>query len=255
MASAPSTPSPPASGIVARDLSRTFSGRPALSGVSFVLPAGSLTALLGPNGAGKSTLLQILAGLLAPSAGSAFLAGHDTFLASRHLRATVGYLPETCPLYGEMRVEEYLKYRASLFSLPRRALPSRLRRVLAACGLAEHARSVVHRLPLGIRQRVGIAAAVLHEPRFLLLDEPFRGVDPAAARGVASLLRALARDKGATVLFATHDLAAASALADRVLLLSAGSVAADATLAEFTRGGALSDAYLAATAPALASAP
>lgn len=257
MASAPPSPVPPASGIVASDLSRTFSGRAALSSLSFSLPAGSVTALLGPNGSGKSTLLRILCGVLAPTAGSAYIAGHDTFLASRHTRALLGYLPETCPLYGEMRIEEYLSYRASLFSIPRRSVPSRIRRVLAACGLASSARNVIHRLPLGIRQRVGIASALVHEPEFLLLDEPFHGVDPAAVRELCGVFRALADDHRTTILFATHDLAAAAAFADRILLLSAGTLLADSPLADFVRNGetTLEEAYLAAVSPALPSAP
>ncbi|MBQ7252051.1 MAG: ABC transporter ATP-binding protein, partial [Kiritimatiellae bacterium] len=241
--------------IVAGGVTRVFSGRPALRSVSFALPVGSVTALHGPNGSGKSTLLQILCGVLAPTSGSASVAGHDTFLATRHTRALIGYLPETCPLYGEMRIEEYLRYRAALFSLPRATLPSRLRRVLDACGLAPFAKSVVHRLPLGLRQRTGLAAAILHDPAFLLLDEPFRGVDPAAIQEISRVLRDLATSRRTTILFATHNLAAASLLADRVLLLSAGTLAADAPLADFVRGGSLADAYLASLAPALSPAP
>lgn len=255
MAPAPSSPPSPSPGIVANDLSRVFSGRPALRSVSFALPVGSVTALLGPNGSGKSTLLQILSGVMAPTSGTASIAGHDTFLATRHTRALVGYLPETCPLYGEMRIEEYLRFRADLFSLPRRTLPSRLHRTLDACGLASCARNVIHRLPLGIRQRVGLAAAILHEPAFLLLDEPFRGVDPAAIREISQVLRSLAESRRTTILFATHNLAAAERLAGRVLLLSAGTLAADAPLADFLRGGTLADAYLASLAPALSPAP
>jgi ABC-2 type transport system ATP-binding protein len=212
--------------IEARNLSKSYGDRRALDGVSFSASPGSVLGLLGPNGAGKSTAMRILAGYLVPSAGTAVVAGHDVQEASREVRRRLGYLPESASLYLEMRVREYLGYRAALKEVPRRERPRRVDAALGTCGLGDVRDRILGQLSKGFRQRVSLAAALVHDPEVLVLDEPTVGLDPLQMREIRALVKRLGRER--TVLFSTHILPEAEAVCDRVVILDRGQVLADA---------------------------
>jgi len=205
-------------------------GRPALDDVSFEIGKGEVVGLLGPNGAGKTTIMRILACFLAPTRGTAELAGASIAGDTRAVRRAVGYLPEAVPLYPEMRVGEYLAYRAALKEIPRSRRGAAVATAIATCGLGDQRRQVIGTLSRGYRQRVGLADALVAEPPVLILDEPTVGLDPNQIREVRALIRALGRER--TVLLSTHILPEVEAVASRVIILHAGRVAAAHTPAE-----------------------
>jgi ABC-2 type transport system ATP-binding protein len=198
---------------------------PALDDVSFDVSRGEIVALLGPNGAGKTTMMRILAGFLAPTGGDAQLAGHSIGDGdSVALRRQVGYLPEGVPLYPDMRVDEYLAYRARLRGVARAERAGLIDHATAACGLGDRRRQIIGTLSRGYRQRVGLCDAILARPPILILDEPTVGLDPNQIREVRALIRTLARD--ATILLSTHILSEVEALDARVVILHHGRVVA-----------------------------
>jgi ABC-2 type transport system ATP-binding protein len=207
-------------------------GRPALKDVSFTAGAGEVVGLLGPNGAGKTTLLRILAGVLFPTAGRARLGGHDVIEQAAKARGSLGYLPEQVPLADELRVAEYLSFRAQLkgVAAPKKAVDEVLREV----GLDEPgaARRLIGELSKGFRQRVGLADALLHRPKVLLLDEPTDGLDPNQRRETLALIRRLGSALGHTVLLSTHVLPEVESICQRVVILDRGQVVAAGTAAE-----------------------
>jgi len=211
----------------ARDLVKSYGGHLALDRVSFAARPGTVLGLLGPNGAGKSTAMKILAGFLVPTAGTAVVADLDVQERSREVRQRLGYLPENASLYLEMRVREYLSYRAALKEVPRSARAGHVERALATCGLLEVKDRIIGQLSRGFRQRVSLAAVLVHDPPVLILDEPTVGLDPLQIREIRALVRKLGADR--TVLFSTHILPEAEAVCDRVVILDHGKVLADAS--------------------------
>ena len=206
------------------NLTRRFPRCEALGSVSFHVRRGEIAGVLGPNGSGKTTTLRILAGYLAPTSGRVQVAGFNVTTHSLDVRRRIGYLPETVPLYPEMRVEEYLAFRGRIKGLRGIRLTMRLRETIEQCGLGDTSQRAIGTLSRGFRQRTGLADCLLHEPAVLLLDEPLAGLDPAQSQIVRDLLR----DLGATraVLFSTHVLAEAEHLCQRVMILNAGRLAA-----------------------------
>ncbi len=202
----------------------------------FEVKRGEIVALLGPNGAGKTTLMRILTGFLAPSGGDAELAGHSILGASLAARREVGYLPEGVPLYPDMRVDEYLTYRARLRGVARAERSRRIDSAIGDCGLGDRRRQIIGTLSRGYRQRVGLADAILARPPILILDEPTVGLDPNQIREVRELVRSLARE--ATVLLSTHILSEVEALAARVIILHRGRLVAAPTDGSSAGGGA-----------------
>ena len=207
-------------------------GRPALTALSFRAEAGQVVGLLGPNGAGKTTLLRILAGVLFPTAGRAKIAGHDVVAAAALARAQLGYLPEQVPIDGELRVSEYLRFRAQLKGVA--DAPKAVAEVLAEVGLGEPgtARRLIGELSKGFRQRVGLADALLHRPQVLLLDEPTDGLDPNQRRETLDLICRLGRERGHTVLLSTHVLPEVESICQRLVIIDRGRVVAAGTPAE-----------------------
>ena len=223
-------------------VSRRYGRRRALAGVSATLRAGELVGLLGPNGAGKSTLLGLLATLIQPSGGTVLYGGRPAAALGAALRARLGFLSHELQLYGELTARENLEFFGGLHGL--RGAPRRAAAALERAGLADRADDPVQGFSRGMRQRLALERTLLHDPRLVLLDEPFTGLDEAAGRALAERLRALGRDRR-IVLLATHDLEAVDGLLDRVLLLRAGR------LTELRVGGAaLRDIYRAALAAA-----
>lgn len=224
--------------IEVRHLSKSYGSRPAVSDVSFDVARGEILGFLGPNGAGKSTTMRILAGCLAASSGTARVAGFDVFEDSLSARRALGYLPEQVPLYPEMRVEEYLRFAASLRQMDSAELEKRLGSVLGRCGLLERRDHLIGRLSRGYRQRVGLAQAILPNPPVIILDEPTVGLDPKQIIEVRELIRDLAGDH--TVLLSTHILPEVSMLCSRVVIIDHGRVVAEDTpsnLSRTVRGG------------------
>jgi ABC-2 type transport system ATP-binding protein len=213
---------------LAKTYGRPGDGRPpALDGVSFEVGRGEIVGLLGPNGAGKSTMMRILTCFLAPTRGSATLAGASIADDPRGVRRAVGYLPEAVPLPPEMRVVEYLDFRAALKGLARRARPTAVARAIEEVGLGARRAQIIGTLSRGYRQRVGLADALLAGPPILILDEPTVGLDPNQIRETRALIRDLGRER--TILLSTHVLPEVEAVATRVIILSSGRVVAAQT--------------------------
>ncbi|GAB4191310.1 MAG: ATP-binding cassette domain-containing protein [Phycisphaeraceae bacterium] len=213
--------------IQADQLVKWFGPTRAVGGLTFSIEKGQVVGFLGPNGAGKSTTLRILTGYLPPTSGTASINGHDVLKASEAARRSIGYLPESTPLYPEMRVEEYLDYRGKLLDMPRRDRVRRIGEVCDRCGLSHIRRRLIGQLSKGNRQRVGLAQALIHEPAVLFLDEPTAGLDPNQIKHFRELLAEL-RQKH-TILLSSHILHEIEKTVDRVLIIKDGELAADGT--------------------------
>jgi ABC-2 type transport system ATP-binding protein len=220
--------------IEVRDLTKYYADRPAILGLDFSVPRGQVLGFLGPNGAGKSTTMRILTGFISASDGTASVAGFDVFSESLEVRRRVGYLPETTPLYNEMRVVEYLGTMAKLRGLPPARRRERIAYALTACGLEDRRRDVIGRLSRGLRQRVGLAQAVVHDPDVLILDEPTAGLDPAQTRETRALIVELGKQH--TVVLSSHILPEVAATCERVVIINQGRLVADDTPSNLSRG-------------------
>ena len=212
------------------ELSKSYGPIQALKGVSFHVAPGQVIGLLGPNGAGKTTVMKILTGYLQADSGRAIVDGMDVFTDTLEVQKRIGYLPENAPLYPELSVQAYLGVVAELRQVPVAERSERLSEAVRATGLAEHLTRPIGQLSKGYRQRVGLAQAILHEPKLLILDEPTVGLDPTQIAEVRRLIRRLAEHS--TVLLSTHILSEVEATCDGVIILLNGEVRADARLAE-----------------------
>ncbi|NPA27090.1 MAG: ABC transporter ATP-binding protein [Chloroflexi bacterium] len=211
--------------IEARDLTKYYGRRLAIDHLTFHARKGEIVAFLGPNGAGKTTTMRILTGYMPPSEGEAKVAGFDVVEESLEVRRRVGYLPETVPLYDDMTVWDYLEFMGSLRQVPN--LDDRIAEVLERVHLIDRAESFIGTLSKGMRQRVGLAQAILHQPEVLILDEPTLGLDPRQRVEVRELIREIGRER--TVLLSTHILPEAQELSDRVLIINKGRIVAEDT--------------------------
>ncbi len=225
----------------ATDLRKRFGAFTALDGVSLELRPGEVVGFLGPNGAGKSTTMKILTGFLAPSAGSARIAGFDVGVDRLEASRVLGYLPENGPLYPEMTPATYLAYCSAVRGMSKAATRAALDRVAASCRIEEVWHKPIRKLSKGFRQRVGLAQAILHDPRVLILDEPTAGLDPNQIVLVRDLVKQLAREK--TVLLSTHILQEVQAMADRVVLVNEGKVVFQGTPTELAAGRSLEERF------------
>ncbi|WP_062389508.1 ABC transporter ATP-binding protein [Demequina iriomotensis] len=205
-----------------RDLSHRFGDRQALDGVTFEVRPGRLTGFVGANGAGKTTTMRAIVGVLAPDSGRVTFRGEPMTL---DVRRRIGYMPEERGLYPKMKVAEQLVYLARVLGVPRETARARARELLEALGLTERAEDLLHTLSLGNQQRVQVAAALIHEPEVLILDEPFSGLDPIAMDAMAERLRARA-EAGVPVLFSSHQLDLVERLCDDLVLIHEGRVVA-----------------------------
>ena len=210
--------------IEVENLTKRYTGHPAVTDVSFVVGRGEIVGLLGPNGAGKSTIMRILSAYLPATAGTVRVAGFDVFGQADEVRRRIGYMPENNPLHREMRVREYLKFRAALKGLGRAHARDRIDVVMQQCGLTDVARRIVGQLSKGYQQRVGLADALVHEPELIILDEPTIGLDPNQIRAVRQLIKDLGRSH--TVLISTHILPEVEMTCNRVLILHQGRILA-----------------------------
>jgi ABC-2 type transport system ATP-binding protein len=215
-------------------LHRSYGAVRAVDDVSFSVPAGQILGFMGPNGAGKTTTLRILTGLLAPTSGTAHVAGYQVGAPGDRSRDHLGYLPETAPSYEELTVEGYLRFVAKIRALsPKTAVGPAIER----CGLDEMRRRPIGTLSKGYRQRVGLAQAILHDPKVLILDEPTSGLDPAQRVAMRAVIRQVGSDR--TVIFSSHVMQEVEAVADRVLIMHRGRLVADDTPRRLAEGRGL----------------
>jgi ABC-2 type transport system ATP-binding protein len=218
-------------------LSKRYGSYKAVESICFDIGRGEIVGLLGPNGAGKTTTMRMLTTYLNPTSGRASLAGHDVIDEPLEVRRSVGYLPENVPLYHEMRVIEYLRYRATLKDVPRRQRRRAVGEVISRCQLGEVEHRIIGQLSRGFRQRVGLAESMVHDPAILILDEPTAGLDPLQIREVRALIRELGERH--TILLSTHILSEVEAVCGRVIIIARGRIALDDQLSNLHRQGAM----------------
>ena len=209
------------------NLTKRYAGHTAISNLSFTVARGEIVGLLGPNGAGKSTTMRILTCYMPATSGTARVAGLDVFEDADEVRRRIGYMPENNPLHPEMRVREYLKFRARLKGLGSRRSRERVDVVLQQCGLGDVSKKIIGHLSKGYKQRVGLADSLVHEPELIILDEPTIGLDPNQIRSVRQLIKSLAGKH--TVLISTHILPEVEMTCNRVLILRDGKILASDT--------------------------
>jgi ABC-2 type transport system ATP-binding protein len=213
--------------IKVEQLTKKYAGVTGIDQINFEVGKGEIVGFLGPNGAGKTTTMRILASYMPASSGRATVAGFDVFSESLQARRHLGYLPENVPLYHDMRVNEYLRYRGALKALSGKRLKNRIGTIKELCGLREVGRKKIAGLSKGFRQRVGLAEAMIHEPDLLILDEPTIGLDPNQIRQVRELIKSLGERH--TILLSTHILSEVEATCSRVIIINRGRIEASDT--------------------------
>ena len=213
--------------IEALNLTRRYGDFTAVDQISLTVNEGEIVGMLGPNGAGKTTTIRMITGFLPPTEGRVTVGGKDLFADSVGVRGEIGYLPENVALYPEMRVSEYLTYRAMLEGMTRAQARTRLPETIASCFIEEVEDQIIGTLSKGYRQRVGLAAAILHEPQALVLDEPTVGLDPKQIIAIRELIRELGRER--TLLLSTHILPEVELLCDRAIIIDRGRIVAEGT--------------------------
>ena len=212
--------------IEVQSVSKSYGDQLALNQVSFSAKKGEIIGFLGPNGAGKSTMMKILTGYITPNEGEVSVNGNDVLSSTIETQKSIGYLPEQNPLYKDMYVREYLKFQAGIFKVGK----ERIEEVIEQVGLTPEVKKKIGQLSKGYQQRVGIAAAILHHPEVLILDEPTTGLDPNQLLEIRSLIKELGKEK--TILFSTHIMQEVEAVCDRVIIIKKGELLLDKPLKE-----------------------
>ena len=207
-------------------LTKLYGSQKAVNGISFEAKPGSILGFLGPNGAGKSTTMKMLTSYLKPASGKASICGFDTQTQSLEVRRLMGYLPENTPLYTDMYVKEFLAFVASTYGL--KGISLKVQQVIELVGLADEQHKKIGMLSKGYKQRVGLAQAMIHDPKVLILDEPTSGLDPNQLADIRNLIKDLGKDK--TVILSTHIMQEVEALCDDVIIISKGTVVANGAL-------------------------
>jgi len=204
--------------IEVQSVTKSYETQLALNEISFSASKGEIIGFLGPNGAGKSTMMKILTGFILPSKGTVFVSGINVLKNPIEAKAHIGYLPEQNPLYEDMYVKEYLQFQASIFKVPKEAIET----VVNTVGLMPEVHKKIGQLSKGYQQRVGIAAAIIHNPDVLVLDEPTTGLDPNQIQEIRTLIKELGKEK--TILFSTHIMQEVEAVCDRVIIIKKGEL-------------------------------
>lgn len=217
--------------ITAHHISKSFGTQKALNNISFSLKKGEIVGFLGPNGAGKSTMMKILTTYHKADEGEASVNAYDVVTQKKEVQKSIGYLPEHNPLYLDMYVKEYLEFNASVYKVDK----NRITEVINQTGLTPEAHKKIGQLSKGYRQRVGLAAALLHDPEVLILDEPTTGLDPNQLLEIRKLIREIGKEK--TILLSTHIMKEVEAVCDRVLIINNGVLVADKKLSELREEG------------------
>ncbi len=205
-------------------LTKNYGPRSAVKDLSFQINQGEVVGFLGPNGAGKTTTMNILACILPATEGKARVCGFDTFDQSLEIRKVIGYLPESPPLYQDMVVSKFLEFAAGLRNVPKKRIPAAVDRVLEQCGLGEVRDRIIGRLSKGYQQRVGLAQAMIHDPKILILDEPTIGLDPIQIIEIRKLIQELGTAR--TILLSSHILPEVTQLCQRVIIINEGEIVA-----------------------------
>lgn len=213
-----------------RNISKKFNDITVLDDISFSVKKGEILGFLGPNGAGKSTTMKIITSFWTPFSGEVEIDGIKVSDDSIATRAKIGYLPETVPLYEDMKVYEYLKFIAEIRGIEKNVIKKRMKEVVEACGLSNVLKKPIEELSKGYRQRVGLAQAIMHNPDVLILDEPTTGLDPNQIAEIRDLIKKIGREK--TVIFSTHILSEVSAVCDRVIIISKGRIVGEGSPSE-----------------------
>lgn len=213
-----------------KHLTKKFGSTTILDDISFSVKTGEILGFLGPNGAGKSTTMKIITSFWTPTSGSIEVDGHDVASESIVTRQKIGYLPETVPLYEDMRVYEYLRFVAEVRGITKDKIKDRIREVIEKCGLKKVIRQPIEELSKGYRQRVGLAQSIMHNPDILILDEPTTGLDPNQIAEIRNLIKELGKEK--TVIFSTHILSEVSATCDRVIIINNGKIVGEGSPSE-----------------------
>ncbi|CCG57033.1 ATP-binding cassette domain-containing protein [Brachyspira pilosicoli] len=211
--------------ISVKNLTKYYDDFQALKGISFEIKSGEIVGILGPNGAGKSTTLRILTSYLSPTSGDAIIDGKSILDKDIEIKKIIGYLPESAPLYNDMCVFDYLVYMADIQELDRNKLSERLNYVVEACSLKDVISKPIGELSKGYKQRVGLAGAIIHDPKILILDEPTNGLDPNQIVEIRELIKELGKEK--TVLISTHILSEVEATCSRAIIINKGTIIAD----------------------------
>ena len=214
--------------LTVQNLSKFYGAQKAVDNISFEVKPGEILGFLGPNGAGKSTTMKIATGYLPASSGTVLVDGLDVATHPLEVKKRIGYLPEHNPLYLDLFVHEYLIFVGKLYGLNGSPLRDQVKRMIGLCGLEREQNKKIEALSKGYRQRVGLAQALIHEPKVLILDEPTTGLDPNQIIEIRKMIREISRDK--TVIFSTHILQEVQALCDRVVVINKGRIAADEKL-------------------------
>tara|TARA_Y100000739_G_scaffold189243_1_gene168682 strand:+ start:237 stop:938 length:702 start_codon:yes stop_codon:yes gene_type:complete len=226
--------------IEARNVTKIFSGQAALHDVNLHVKSGQVLGLLGPNGAGKSTLMRIICGYLPPNAGSLEVCGFNVDKFPLETKARIGYLPENNPLPEEMYILEYLNFVAGIYGLNSR--DKQVNEVVEKIGLSPELHKKIGELSKGYRQRVGLAAAIIHEPAVLILDEPTSGLDPNQLVEIRALIRSIGKKR--TVMLSTHIMQEVEAMCDRIVMIKNGEIVADESMDKFVNDkGSLEEAF------------
>ncbi len=228
--------------ITVNSLAKRYGDYTVVDNVSFSANKGDIVGFLGPNGAGKTTTIRMLVTYLAPSEGSASIAGYDVVRQADQVRQRIGYLPETPPLYGEMKVQEYLNFVAQIKGIPKNAIKGRIAEVIEKCFLTDVASKLCQHLSRGYRQRVGLAQAIIHNPDVIILDEPTSGLDPKQIIEIRKLIASLAKHH--TVILSTHILPEVTMVCNKVVIINRGRIVKEGYLSEIVQQRSLEQVFM-----------
>ena len=218
--------------IVVKNLTKLYGPQKAVDNISFKLKAGEILGFLGPNGAGKTTTMKIMTCFMAPTSGDVIVGGISVKDDPQKIKAMIGYLPESNPLYPEMSVIDYLVYVAEMQNIPKEKIKGRVTEMVSVCGLDAEKHKLIGELSKGYRQRVGLAQTMIHDPQILILDEPTTGLDPNQIIEIRELIKRVGREK--TVILSSHILAEVEATCDRILIINNGVIVADGDYQELS---------------------
>lgn len=232
--------------IVIKNISKVYGTQKALDNVSLSIGEGEIVGLLGPNGAGKSTMMKILTCFIPPTEGSAEICGYDIFEHQMEIKRSVGYLSEQNPLYYDMYVREFLLLVAGIHKIERKLRKARVEEVIALTGLEKEANKKIGTLSKGYKQRVGLAQALIHDPKVLILDEPTTGLDPNQLLEIRNLIKQIGQSK--TILLSTHIMQEVEAVCSRVIIINNGRLVADDETKQLSAGGSLEKKFREITA-------
>ena len=213
-----------------KNINKKFGDTLILKNISLEVRKGEILGFLGPNGAGKTTTMKIIASIITPDSGSVEISGINALTNPMKANRRIGYLPETVPLYDDMKVKEYLRFFAEAHEIPKTKIVQKIQDTAQKCGLSDKLNTTIENLSRGYRQRVGLAQAIIHDPEVLILDEPTTGLDPNQIIEIRDLIKTIGQEK--TVIFSTHILSEARAISDKIIIINKGEVKAIGSPAE-----------------------